>query len=106
MVRPTATRPLHPGDRMYSCSARALRGPNRWTRTTALEIDVEVGDALDTDTIRLVEGRLRERLPALTGATLDAEAPAPARWIAWAVWGLQCAAGSTVGFVRVAPTPT
>ena len=46
---------------------RALRGPNRWTERTALEVHITVDEQdLRPTELRDLEARLCERLPSLT----------------------------------------
>jgi cyanophycin synthetase len=87
---------------------RALRGPNRWTRHTALEVLVACGEAgRSIDAIPGFEQRLRERfpdLPELTSAEGGDDVTA-ADALEAALLGLQASAGCPVAFSRTTTTP-
>ncbi|MEI7444629.1 MAG: cyanophycin synthetase [Burkholderiales bacterium] len=85
---------------------RALRGPNVWTRHTAIEAVVAYADdEASIDRIDGLEARLRERLPALpplrTAAGGGVSLPGT---LAQAALTLQAEAGCPVRFLRDAPT--
>ncbi len=86
---------------------RALRGPNLWSRNTAIEAVVRCSDA-ECAVSRLpdFEARLRARFPdigsmRLIGQEADISA---AHAFAFAALGLQTQAGCPVTFTRVTPT--
>ncbi|MFN3296072.1 cyanophycin synthetase [Caldimonas sp.] len=87
---------------------RALRGPNLWTRRTAIEAVVILrDDELDLETCPGFEARLRARFPEIgalcstghTGAVSMADA------LAAAALGLHAQAGCPVTFSRTTATP-
>ncbi|MFN0051545.1 MAG: cyanophycin synthetase, partial [Planctomycetales bacterium] len=90
---------------------RALRGPNIWTRLTALEVTIDLGGMkFPIREIPGFETRLREWLPSLYVATChacsaDKLEATPGSWtlaqvIERAVFALQNHAGSTIGFSK------
>ena len=87
---------------------RALRGPNLWTRQTALEAVVECrGDGAMVAFGSRLELRLRELFPA-TGAVrrVGHLEPVPqARWLERLVLALQSEAGCPVSFSRCVAAP-
>ena len=82
---------------------RALRGPNIWTRRTALEVIMRLDPAERTIT---TTHRLDARLPTPgQGCTATGDVPGSlALLLAQATLRLQMAAGCPVGFCREAPT--
>src|SRR5437867_4465422 len=84
---------------------RALRGPNRWTRATALELDVELGVATPgaSDSERIVRARLEACLPTAFQEG-DPARETPAHWVGRTVLALQNLAGSRVVLQQTAPT--
>lgn len=93
-------------------SVRALRGPNVWTRTTALEVTIDLGAMkFPVREIPGFESRLREWLPTLYPASCqtctEAADPVPgaltlAHIVERVAFTLQNLAGSTVSFSRTA----
>lgn len=86
---------------------RALRGPNLWSRHTAIEAIVSCGEAeRDINGIPGFEMRLRERFPeiALLQPTLNGDANSMAHILEFATLGLQAQAGCPVTFSRTAQT--
>jgi cyanophycin synthetase len=85
---------------------RALRGPNVWTRHTAIEAVVTFcADEASIDRLVGLEARLRERLPALPPLRTEAGgAMSLPRVLAQAALALQAEAGCPVRFVREVPT--
>src|SRR5512138_276282 len=82
---------------------RALRGPNLWTRNTAIEaIVVCSGNERSLDTLPGFEQRLRERFPEIgyLKASGHYEAVPLARVLEFAVLDLQANAGCPVTFSR------
>jgi cyanophycin synthetase len=87
---------------------RALRGPNLWSRQTALEAIVRCEP--DEDTIAFgspIELRLRELFPAVGALrTVGNFEPVPlARWLERLALALQAAAGCPVSFSRCTAAP-
>jgi cyanophycin synthetase len=87
---------------------RALRGPNLWTRHTALEAIVECSpEECTTSWFLDFERRLRERFPEL-GNVISRDDRTPlsaAHALESALLGLQVQAGCPVTFSRTTPTP-
>ncbi|HMN22607.1 MAG TPA: cyanophycin synthetase [Ottowia sp.] len=86
---------------------RALRGPNLWSRHTAMEAVVTCASAeRDVHDIPRFEQRLRERFPAV--GALDVQASGQpvglAHALARVALALQAAAGCPVTFSRTTPT--
>ena len=81
---------------------RALRGPNVWTRHTAIEAVVgHADDEASIDRIDGLEARLRARLPALPALhTADGAWMSVPRALAQLALTLQAEAGCPVAFVR------
>ncbi|HEX5804965.1 MAG TPA: cyanophycin synthetase [Macromonas sp.] len=87
---------------------RALRGPNLWTRHTAIEAVVHcTPEECDLNQIPGFENRLRQRFPNIGSLPL----PTPqgvvsmAHALEWATLALQTHAGCTVSFSRTTPAP-
>jgi cyanophycin synthetase len=86
---------------------RALRGPNVWSRHTAIEAVVRFDDTeRSIDRIEGFEARLLERLPTLAALPRDAAGTAPSLpgVLAHVALALQAEAGCPVRFAREAPT--
>jgi cyanophycin synthetase len=86
---------------------RALRGPNLWTRNTAIEAIVTCGEnERSLDTLPGFEERLRERFPEIgfMNASGHYKAVPMARVLEFAVLGLQAQAGCPVTFSRTSET--
>ncbi len=86
---------------------RALRGPNLWSRHTAIEAIVSCTEAERTiGNIPGFEARLRERFPeiALLQPTLSNDIVSMAHAVEYAALGLQAQAGCPVTFSRTAQT--
>ncbi len=86
---------------------RALRGPNLWSRHTAIEAVVSCSEAeCDTAKIKGFEGRLRARFPEIGLLQLPGhtEAVTMAHILEVASLGLQAQAGCTVTFSRTTST--
>ncbi|MDR1710205.1 MAG: cyanophycin synthetase [Candidatus Accumulibacter sp.] len=86
---------------------RALRGPNLWSRHTAVEAIVSCAEAeRDINGLEGFETRLRERFPeiALLQPALEGEARAMAHVLEFATLGLQAQAGCPVTFSRTSQT--
>ena len=86
---------------------RALRGPNLWSRHTAIEAIVSCSDAeRDINSIAGFETRLRERFPeiALLQPALNGETNSMAHILEFATLGLQAQAGCPVTFSRTVKT--
>ncbi len=86
---------------------RALRGPNLWTRHTALELVVTIAeDERSIDRLPGFEARLRERFPGIGQIRpLGHDGPlTAAHALEFALLRLQSAAGCAVTFSRTAPT--
>ncbi len=86
---------------------RALRGPNLWTRRTAIEALVHcTPDELEVDRIPGFEARLRERFPQISEwHMVGAADPVPlARILELATIGLQASAGCRVTFGHTVAT--
>ena len=86
---------------------RALRGPNLWSRHTAIEAIVSCSEAeRDINSIAGFETRLRERFPeiALLQPALDGQTNSMAHILEFATLGLQAQAGCPVTFSRTAQT--
>ena len=86
---------------------RALRGPNLWSRHTAIEAIVSCSeDERDINRIAGFETRLRERFPeiALLQPALNGDIHSMAQILEFATLGLQAQAGCPVTFSRTAPT--
>lgn len=81
---------------------RALRGPNVWTRHTAIEAVIRhTDDEASIDRIDGIEARLRARLPALPPLRTRGGAPMSLpRVLAQAALTLQVEGGCPVAFVR------
>ncbi|HOG03348.1 MAG TPA: cyanophycin synthetase, partial [Accumulibacter sp.] len=82
---------------------RALRGPNLWSRHTAIEAIVYCAeDERSIDSIPGFETRLRERFPelAMLGPAGHDEAVSMAQALEFAALGLQAQAGCPVTFSR------
>jgi cyanophycin synthetase len=87
---------------------RALRGPNLWTRHTAILAQVHcTAEECETESGGPLERRLRERLPGMGQVdTAAAVKTVPlARWLEWVAMALQTAAGCPVSFSRTVATP-
>ncbi len=87
---------------------RALRGPNLWTRHTAVQAIVRcTPEECAIESGSVLERRLRERLPGVgvVRAVGNADAIALARWLEWLAMALQTQAGCPVSFSRTVPTP-
>jgi cyanophycin synthetase len=87
---------------------RALRGPNLWTRQTAIEAVVRCEpDELAVAANGPLELRLRELLPEVAPVRSigDAEAVPLARWLERLTLALQARAGCPVSFARTAAAP-
>ncbi|HEX3140045.1 MAG TPA: cyanophycin synthetase, partial [Rhizobacter sp.] len=87
---------------------RALRGPNLWSRHTAIEAIVRC--SADEREIRAgepLELKLRELLPDVSPLRRvgDAETVPLARWLERLALALQASAGCQVGFGRTTPAP-
>lgn len=87
---------------------RALRGPNLWSRATAIEAVVRCTP--EEQAIRAggpLEQRLRERLGEIAPVRPigDADAIPLARWLERVTLALQTRAGCRVSFSRTAPAP-
>ncbi|MBK5914376.1 cyanophycin synthetase [Rhodocyclus purpureus] len=86
---------------------RALRGPNLWSRHTAIEGIVSCSDGeLDIDLLPGFETRLRERFPeiALLQPTAHQQKVTMAHALEFAALGLQAQAGCPVTFSRTTAT--
>ena len=86
---------------------RALRGPNLWSRHTAIEAIVSCSEGeRDINSIPGFETRLRERFPeiALLQPALNGETNSTAHILEFATLGLQAQAGCPVTFSRTAQT--
>ena len=86
---------------------RALRGPNLWSRHTAIEAIVSCSeDERDINRIPGFETRLRERFPeiALLQPALNGDIHSMAQILEFATLGLQAQAGCPVTFSRTAQT--
>ena len=86
---------------------RALRGPNLWSRHTAIEAIVSCSEAeCDIANIPGFEARLRARFPeiALLQPVVDGDINSMAHMLEFATLGLQSQAGSPVTFSRTAQT--
>ena len=86
---------------------RALRGPNLWSRHTAIEAIVTCGEAeRSVDDLPGFESRLRERFPELDflTATGHDETVSMAHALEFAALGLQAQAGCPVTFSRTSET--
>jgi cyanophycin synthetase len=86
---------------------RALRGPNLWSRHTAIEAIVYCAEEeRNIDNMPEFEIRLRERFPelAMLGPAGHDEAVSMAQVLEFAALGLQAQAGCPVTFSRTAPT--
>ena len=86
---------------------RALRGPNLWSRHTAIEAIVSCAEAeRDINDIPGFETRLRERFPeiALLQPALNGDTHSMAQILEFATLGLQAQAGCPVTFSRTAQT--
>ncbi len=86
---------------------RALRGPNLWTRQTAIEAIVSCSE--DECAVRAMSGfetRLRQRFPQIGvfDSSSHLEATTMAHVLASAALGLQAQAGCPVTFCRTTPT--
>ena len=87
---------------------RALRGPNLWSRNTALHAVVvcaEEEQALVAGSV--LELRMRELLPGVDGVRSvgNTDLVPLARWLGRLALGLQAAAGCPVSFARTVTTP-
>ena len=86
---------------------RALRGPNLWSRHTAIEAIISCTEAECTiGTMPGFEARLRERFPeiALLQSTVSNDIVSMAHAVEYAALGLQAQAGCPVTFSRTAQT--
>ena len=86
---------------------RALRGPNLWSRHTAIEAIVSCNEAeRDIANIPGFEARLRARFPeiALLQPVLNGDGKSMAHMLEFATLGLQSQAGCPVTFSRTAQT--
>jgi cyanophycin synthetase len=86
---------------------RALRGPNLWSRHTAIEAIVSCSESESTlVTLPGFEDRLRDRFPeiALLQPTVSADIVSMAHALEFAALGLQAQAGCPVTFSRTAQT--
>ena len=86
---------------------RALRGPNLWSRNTAIEAIVTCSEnERSLDSLPGFEKRLRERFPEIgfLNATGNYKAVPLARVLEFAVLGLQAQAGCPVTFSRTSET--
>ncbi len=86
---------------------RALRGPNLWSRHTAIQAIVECSEAeRSLDALPGFEARLRERFPEIDFLTATAhdETVSLAHALEFAALGLQAQAGCPVTFSRTAET--
>ena len=86
---------------------RALRGPNLWSRHTAIEAIITCSESERTiGTIPGFEARLRERFPeiALLQPTVSNDVVSMAHALEYAALGLQAQAGCPVTFSRTAQT--
>ena len=86
---------------------RALRGPNLWSRHTAIEAIIACSETEQTiGNIAGFEARLRERFPeiALLQPTVSNDVVSMAHAIEYAALGLQAQAGCPVTFSRTAQT--
>lgn len=87
---------------------RALRGPNQWSRHTAIEAVVTCSDEeCNIDRISGFEARLRERFPEIGALQLKGHTGSltMARVLEVAALGLQAQSGCPVTFSRTAATP-
>ena len=87
---------------------RALRGPNLWSRQTAVQAIVQcTPEECAIQARSPLELRLRERLPATGGVrTVGNSDPIPlARWLEMLTLSLQMQAGCPVSFSRTTPAP-
>lgn len=87
---------------------RALRGPNLWTRRTAIEAIVGCDDAeRSVDDLPGFEARLRARFPEIgpLHPLGHSESGSIAHVLAGAALALQAQAGCPVSFVQTTPTP-
>ena len=87
---------------------RALRGPNLWTRRTAIEAIVSCDDAeRSVDDLPGFEARLRARFPEIgpLHPLGHSESGSIAHVLAGAALALQAQAGCPVSFVQTTPTP-
>ncbi len=87
---------------------RALRGPNLWSRHTALQAHVQCApDECAVEPGATLERRLRERLPGVgsVSSSGSAEPVSMARWLEWISMALQAEAGCGVSFSRTVATP-
>ena len=87
---------------------RALRGPNLWTRATAIQAIVRcTEDECAIESGSLLERRLRERLPAVgVVRTVGSREPVSlARWLERLTLTLQSQAGCVVSFSLTAAAP-
>lgn len=85
---------------------RALRGPNLWSRLTAIEAIVDCDASCSIDVLPEFEARLRERFPAI-GQLHPAGRDEPitlAHALGLVALGLQAHAGCPVSFSRTAQT--
>ncbi len=86
---------------------RALRGPNLWSRHTAIEAIVSCSEAeRDIANIPGFEARLRARFPeiSLLQPVLNGDGKSMAHMLEFATLGLQSQAGCAVTFSRTAQT--
>lgn len=93
---------------MLITRVRALRGPNLWSRQTAIEAVVRCeADELAVPFGSPLELRLRELFPAaLPVRMVGNEEPVPlARWLERLTLALQAEAGCPVSFARFVPAP-
>lgn len=93
---------------MEVSQVRALRGPNRWSRHTAIEAIVScTGAELSIADIPEFEIRLRARFPEISALepTSHADVVTMAHAIEFAALGLQAQAGCPITFSRTMQTP-
>ena len=86
---------------------RALRGPNLWSRHTAIQAIVECSEAeRSIDSLPGFEARLRERFPEIDflNVTGHDEVISLAHTVEFAALGLQAQAGCPVTFSRTSET--
>jgi len=86
---------------------RALRGPNLWSRNTAIEAVVRCNDAeCALSGLPGFETRLRARFPGIGSMRLIGQVGdiSAAHALAFAALGLQAQAGCLVTFIRITPT--
>lgn len=91
---------------MHVSRIRALRGPNLWSRHTAIEAVVSCGsEECELDAVAGFEVRLRERFPELCSLhDNEHDTVTVAHFLECAVLGLQISAGCPVTFSRTVAT--